>query len=80
MSQSLVDHLESGWNIFSTALGHYLKIAPPQMRVSDDWYRGTADSVRQNLYLVRREMPTHVLILSGDHVYKMDYSIFKNSP
>jgi glucose-1-phosphate adenylyltransferase len=77
MSQSLVDHLESGWNIFSTALGHYLKIAPPQMRVSDDWYRGTADSVRQNLYLVRREMPTHVLILSGDHVYKMDYSIFK---
>jgi glucose-1-phosphate adenylyltransferase len=77
MSQSLVDHLERGWNIFSAALGHYLRIAPPQMRVGQDWYRGTADSVRQNLYLVRRELPSHVLILSGDHVYKMDYLIFK---
>jgi glucose-1-phosphate adenylyltransferase len=77
MSQSLVDHLEAGWNIFSAALGHYLRIAPPQMRVGQEWYRGTADSVRQNLYLVRRELPSQVLILSGDHVYKMDYSIFK---
>jgi glucose-1-phosphate adenylyltransferase len=75
-SQSLVDHLEAGWNIFSGALGHYLRIAPPQMRTGLDWYRGTADSVRQNLYLIQREQPKHVLILSGDHVYKMDYSLF----
>ena len=73
-AQSLVEHLEAGWNIFSYALGHYLKIVPPQMRTGDQWYQGTADSVRQNLYLIERESPQHVLILSGDHVYKMDYS------
>jgi glucose-1-phosphate adenylyltransferase len=73
-AQSLVEHLEAGWNIFSYALGHYLRIVPPQMRTGDQWYQGTADSVRQNLYLIERESPKHVLILSGDHVYKMDYS------
>ena len=76
-SQSLTDHLEEGWNIFSSALGHYLKIAAPQQRMGTDWYRGTADSVRQNYYLIEREHPRHVLILSGDHVYKMDYSSFR---
>lgn len=73
-AQSLVEHLEAGWNIFSYALGHYLRIVPPQMRTGEQWYLGTADSVRQNLYLIERESPRHVLILSGDHVYKMDYS------
>jgi len=73
-AQSLVEHLEAGWNIFSYALGHYLRIVPPQMRTGDQWYQGTADSVRQNLYLIERESPKQVLILSGDHVYKMDYS------
>jgi glucose-1-phosphate adenylyltransferase len=76
-AQSLVEHLEAGWNIFSYALGHYMRIVPPQMRVGEDWYRGTADSVRQNLYLIERETPEHLLILSGDHIYKMDYSYFK---
>ncbi len=76
-AQSLVEHLEAGWNIFSYALGHYLKVVHPQMRTGDQWYQGTADSVRQNLYLIRRESPEHVLILSGDHVYKMDYGRLK---
>ena len=76
-AQSLVEHLEAGWNIFSYALGHYMRIVPPQMRVGEDWYRGTADSVRQNLYLIERETPEHLLILSGDHIYKMDYTYFK---
>ena len=76
-AQSLVEHLEAGWNIFNYALGHFMKVVPPQMRVGEDWYRGTADSVRQNLYLIRREAPEHLLILSGDHVYKMDYAHFK---
>jgi glucose-1-phosphate adenylyltransferase len=76
-AQSLVEHLEAGWNIFNYALGHYMKIVPPQMRVGEDWYRGTADSVRQNLYLIEREPPEHFLILSGDHVYKMDYGHFR---
>ena len=75
-SQSLTDHLEAGWNIFNQKLGHFLKIVPPQQRISGDWYRGTADSIRQNLYLIELTRPHHVLILSGDHIYKMDYSRF----
>ena len=77
MSQSLVDHIEEGWNIFSGDLGHYLRIAAPQQRMGVEWYRGTADCVRQNLYLIERERPRYVLILSGDHVYKMDYAAFR---
>ncbi len=69
-SQSMVDHLEDGWNIFSSDLGHYLRIVGPQQRMGVEWYRGTADSVRHNLYLIERERPRLVLILSGDHVYK----------
>ncbi|MBN1831680.1 MAG: glucose-1-phosphate adenylyltransferase [Deltaproteobacteria bacterium] len=75
-SQSLTDHLEEGWNIFSHKMGHFLKIVPPQQRVGMDWYKGTADSIRQNLYLIKQYKPSHVLILSGDHIYKMDYSLF----
>jgi glucose-1-phosphate adenylyltransferase len=76
-SQTLMQHLAGGWNIFSPALGHFLKIAPPQMMRGDKWYEGTADSIRQNLYLLEEESPEYVLTLSGDHVYKMDYSLFK---
>ncbi|HUU39598.1 MAG TPA: sugar phosphate nucleotidyltransferase, partial [Desulfatiglandales bacterium] len=75
-SQSLTDHLEEGWNIFNQKLGHFLKIVPPQQRISGDWYKGTADSIRQNLYLIENARPRYVLILSGDHIYKMDYSRF----
>jgi glucose-1-phosphate adenylyltransferase len=75
-SQSLNDHLEAGWNIFSHRLGHFLKLVPPQQRTGHDWYRGTADSIRQNLYLIDRYRPRNTLILSGDHIYKMDYSRF----
>ena len=75
-SQSLSDHLEDGWNIFNHKLGHFLKIVPPQQRISGDWYRGTADSIRQNLYLIEQTRSRQVLILSGDHIYKMDYSLF----
>lgn len=75
-SQSLVDHLEAGWHIFNHKLGHFLKIVSPQQRIGLDWYRGTADSVRQNLYLIERYNPSQVLILSGDHIFKMDYTLF----
>jgi len=77
-SQTLVQHLEGGWNIFSPAIGHYLKTAPPQMMAGERWYQGTADSIRQNLYLLEQDFPEHVLVLSGDHVYKMDYLHFKD--
>ena len=75
-AQSLVEHLEGGWNIFNWDLGHYMKIVPPQMRTGKSWYMGTADSVRQNLYLLERDKAEHVIILSGDHIYKMNYSQF----
>ncbi|MCD6266580.1 MAG: glucose-1-phosphate adenylyltransferase [Deltaproteobacteria bacterium] len=75
-SQSLTDHLEAGWNIFNHKLGHFLKIVPPQQQLSGELYRGTADAIRQNLYLIELTRPQHVLILSGDHIYKMDYNLF----
>jgi glucose-1-phosphate adenylyltransferase len=77
-SQTLVQHLENGWNIFSPDLGHYLKIAPPQMMAGESWYQGTADSIRQNVGLIEQDPAEQVLILSGDHVYKMDYNRFKD--
>ena len=77
-SQSLADHLDAGWRIFSQKIGHFLKVVPPQQRIGLDWYRGTADSIRQNLYLIERYRPSRVLILSGDHIYKMDFRRFFN--
>jgi len=78
MSHTLVEHLESGWNIFSTDLGHFMRIAPPQMMTGEKWYEGTADSIRQNAYLVEHAGPSQTLILSGDHVYKMDFKKFRD--
>ncbi|MDR1110523.1 MAG: glucose-1-phosphate adenylyltransferase [Deltaproteobacteria bacterium] len=76
-AQTLIQHLESGWNIFSQPLGHFLRIVPPQMMAGDKWYQGTADSIRQNLEMIEAESPSHLLILSADHVYKMNYAGFK---
>lgn len=73
-SLSLNRHIRLGWSIVSEELGEFIEILPPQKRVSDNWYLGTADAVYQNLYSIQRENPKHVIILSGDHVYKMDYS------
>lgn len=74
MSQSLDRHLKLGWNIFSSALDEYLYTVPPQFRLGDQWYLGTADAVLQNIHILQEERPARVLILSGDHIYKMDYS------
>ena len=63
-----------GWNIVSEELGEFIEILPPQKRVGEHWYQGTADAVYQNLYSITRESPRYVVVLSGDHVYKMDYS------
>ncbi len=72
-SFSLDRHLMVGWNIFNTALDEYIEAIPPQQRISQEWYRGTADAVYQNIYTLERERPEKVLILAGDHIYKMDY-------
>jgi glucose-1-phosphate adenylyltransferase len=73
-SLSLNRHIRMGWGIVSEELGEFVEILPPQKRVSEHWYQGTADAVYQNLYSILRENPRHLVVLSGDHVYKMDYS------
>jgi glucose-1-phosphate adenylyltransferase len=72
-SHSLDRHIRLGWDILSGELGEYIASIPPQQRISEDWYRGTADALYQNLFLVDSEQPTHVLVLAGDHIYKMNY-------
>ncbi len=73
-SLSLDRHLKWGWDIFSRVAGEFLMTIPPQFQTADSWYKGTADAVYQNIDILRRWHPEHVLILSGDHIYKMDYS------
>src|SRR6201987_382789 len=73
-SLSLKRHIRMGWNIVSEELGEFVEILPPQKRVSEHWYQGTADAVYQNLYSIIRESPRYLIVLSGDHVYKMDYA------
>jgi glucose-1-phosphate adenylyltransferase len=69
----LTRHVRDGWNILSSELGEYIEIIPPMKRVSDDWYQGTADAVFQNFQSIEVEAPDQTLILSGDHIYKMNY-------
>jgi glucose-1-phosphate adenylyltransferase len=73
-SLSLNRHVRMGWSIVSEELGEFVEILPPQKRVSEHWYQGTADAVYQNLYSIMRENPKYLVVLSGDHVYKMDYA------
>jgi glucose-1-phosphate adenylyltransferase len=73
-AQSLIRHLQLGWSFLDGRLGEYIEIMPAQQQVNESqWYRGTADAVFQNWREVRRTAPDHVLILSGDHIYRMDY-------
>ena len=72
-SLSLERHILHGWNIFHPESGGYIISLPAQGRVSDHWYEGTADAVLQNAYTIQQEDPERVLVLSGDHIYKMDY-------
>ena len=73
-SISLQRHLRNGWNIFHGELGEFIDVIPAQQRIGSDWYRGTADAIYQNLYTIEQENPDEVLILAGDHIYKMNYS------
>jgi glucose-1-phosphate adenylyltransferase len=74
-SSSLVEHVYRGWNVLNAELGEYITCTPPQQRTGgSSWYLGTADAIYQNIYTLERQKPHHVLIVSGDHIYKMDYS------
>lgn len=72
-AHSLIKHLVRGWGHFKKELGEGVEILPASQRYSDNWYRGTADAVYQNIDIIRGEIPTNVMILSGDHVYRQDY-------
>jgi glucose-1-phosphate adenylyltransferase len=72
---SLDRHITLGWrNYMCRELGEFIDVVPPQQRLDERWYEGTADAVYQNIYAMERERPRHVVILAGDHIYKMDYS------
>jgi glucose-1-phosphate adenylyltransferase len=73
-AQSLIQHLQRGWSFLDGRFHEFIDILPAQQQISEHWYRGTADAVFQNLDLIRRNRPKHVLVLSGDHVYKMNYA------
>ena len=73
---SLNRHIREGWGgVVASELGEFIEILPPMQRVSKNWYTGTADAVYQNIYSIGAEEPKHVLILSGDHIYKMNYGL-----
>jgi len=73
---SLNRHIREGWGaVVARELGEFIEVLPPMKRVSDSWYLGTADAVYQNIYSIGSEQSKHVLILSGDHIYKMNYQL-----
>ena len=73
-AQSLIRHIERGWGFLASNLGEFVDVVPAQQRLDDTWYSGTANAVYQNLDILREANPQYVLVLAGDHVYKMDYA------
>ena len=71
--QSLIQHVQRGWSYLRGEFGEFIDVVPAQQQIGEHWYRGTADCVYQNLDLIRAHRPKHVLVLAGDHIYKMDY-------
>ncbi len=74
-AQSLIRHVERGWGFLEASLGEFVDVVPAQQQRGEGWYCGTADAVFQNLDILREVAPRHVLVLAGDHVYKMDYGV-----
>ncbi|MDP1652146.1 MAG: glucose-1-phosphate adenylyltransferase [Rhodocyclaceae bacterium] len=72
-AQSLIQHLQRGWSFLDGRFDEFIDLLPAQQQIGEDWYQGTADAVFQNLDMLRRRNQKYVLILSGDHIYKMDY-------
>ncbi|MDD4939056.1 MAG: glucose-1-phosphate adenylyltransferase [Candidatus Omnitrophica bacterium] len=72
-SASLQRHIRLGWNILPSELAQFIELLPAQQRISETWYLGTADAIYQNLYTLELDKPDEVLILAGDHIYKMNY-------
>jgi len=72
-ARSLDRHIATGWGFLSRELDEYIEVLPPQQRIDETWYKGTADAIYQNIYTIEKSDPRYVLILAGDHIYKMDY-------
>src|SRR5262249_18489012 len=72
-ARSLDRHLRTGCNFLSAALDEYVDALPPQQRIDEHWYKGTADAIYQNIYSIEKKKPRYVLVLAGDHIYKMNY-------
>src|SRR5580658_10742255 len=72
-ARSLDRHIASGWDFLSRELDEYIDVLPPQQRIDENWYKGTADAIYQNIYSIEKADPRYVLILAGDHIYKMNY-------
>jgi len=72
-SHSLILHLQRGWNFMRGEFGEFMELLPAQQRIEEHWYTGTADAIYQNIDIIRNHDPAYVLILAGDHIYKMDY-------
>lgn len=73
-SHSLNRHIRQGWDFLPAELGEAIEVLPPQQRIDANWYKGTADALYQNIYSLERDLSSEILILAGDHIYKMDYS------
>ncbi|TAN54402.1 MAG: glucose-1-phosphate adenylyltransferase [Betaproteobacteria bacterium] len=73
-AQSLIRHVQRGWSFLAGQFDEFIELLPAQQRVTAEWYLGTADAIYQNLDILRRRDPEYVLVLAGDHVYKMDYA------
>jgi glucose-1-phosphate adenylyltransferase len=71
---SLSRHIDQGWKFLSRELDEYIEVIPPQQRIADHWYQGTADAIYQNVYTIEKAAPRDTLILAGDHIYKMNYA------
>jgi glucose-1-phosphate adenylyltransferase len=72
-ARSLDRHIHAGWGFLTRELDEYVEVLPPQQRIDEHWYQGTADAIYQNIYTIEKANPTYVMILAGDHIYKMDY-------
>lgn len=72
-SHSLIQHIQRGWGSFRGEFGEFIELLPAQQRIQEAWYSGTADAIYQNIDIIRTHNPEYVLILAGDHIYKMDY-------
>ena len=73
---SLERHIEHGWHFLPAELGEFVSVRPPEQRIDENWYLGTADAIYQNIYTIEKVRPKHIVVLSGDHIYRMDYSLF----